>query len=188
VTLPGDPTEELLLEARAAAGDRAALRELYLLHRDAAQRVAFRFLGDEAEARDVVQDVFVTLLSQPSAFTPKARFRTWLWRVVANRCLNRRAKWGFGRSSRRAGEDALAELQDDPGRAPDAALLRAEEEARVRAAIDALPERQRMAVLLSRFEGLSYEEVAAALETSVSSVESLLFRARRALADALGRG
>lgn len=180
-----DPEADLLLAERVAAGDRAALRELYLRHRDAAARVAFRFLGDEAEARDVVQDVFVTLLSQPSAYAPRARFTTWLWRVVANRCLNRRAKAGFRGGARSVGEAELHSLQDDPGRVPEAALLRAEEQARVRAAIEALPERQRLAVLLSRFEGLSYEEIADSLETSVSSVESLLFRARRALAEAL---
>ena len=96
-----DPAEARLAE-RAARGDRAALRELYLLHREAAQRVAFRYLGDEAEARDVVQDVFVTLLTQPAAFAPTARFSTWLWRVVANRCLNRRAKAGFRGGARDA--------------------------------------------------------------------------------------
>jgi RNA polymerase sigma-70 factor (ECF subfamily) len=182
---PVDPAEEARLAERAAAGDRAALRDLYLMHREAAHRVAFRYLGDEAEARDVVQDVFVTLLADPAVFTPKARFSTWLWRVVVNRCLNRRARAAFRDAARDAGEEALLAVRDDPARAPDAALLRAEEEARVRSAIDALPDRQRMAVLLSRFEGLSYEEIAAALDTSVSSVESLLFRARRTLAAAL---
>ena len=114
-----------------------------------------------------------------------ARFSTWLWRVVANRCLNRKAKASWRDGAREAGEGALESLHEDPARAPEASLLRAEEAARVRAAIDALPDRQRMAVLLSRFEELSYEEIAEALETSVSSVESLLFRARRALAAAL---
>lgn len=180
-----DPGDEARLAAGAAAGDRAALRDLYLLHRDAAQRLASRYLGDEAEARDVVQDVFVTLLTQPAAFAPTARFSTWLWRVVVNRCLNRKAKVAWRHGGREAGEAGLEALQEDPDRVPEAALLREEEAARVRAAVDALPERQRMAVLLSRFEGLSYEEIAAALETSVSSVESLLFRARRALTAAL---
>ena len=179
------PEEERRLVERAAAGDRTALRDLYLLHRDSAHRVAVRYLGDEAEARDVVQDVFVTLLAQPGAFEPRARFSTWLWRVVVNRCLNRRAKAGHRRGGREAGEGVLEAVPDDPGRAPEAALASAQEAARVRAAIDALPDRQRIAVLLSRFEGLSYEEIAAALDTTVSSVESLLFRARRALATAL---
>jgi RNA polymerase sigma-70 factor (ECF subfamily) len=181
-----DPEVERRLAERAAAGDRAALRDLYLLHRDAAHRVAVRYLGDEAEARDVVHDVFVTLLSQPAAFEPRARFSTWLWRVVVNRCLNRRAKAAHRGAAGEGPEGALDALEEDPARAPEAALLAAEEAARVRAAVDDLPGRQRMAVLLSRFEGLSYEEVAAAMDTSVSSVESLLFRARRTLAAALG--
>lgn len=185
MTDPDVLAAEALLAARAASGERAALRELYLLHREAAYRVAYRYLGDAAEARDVVQDVFVTLLSQPGAFSPGARFSTWLWRVVVNRCLNRKARAGFRGGARDAGDAELQALSDDHGRGPEAALLQAEEEARVRAAVDALPERQRIAVLLSRFEELSYEEIAAALETSVSSVESLLFRARKALAAAL---
>jgi RNA polymerase sigma-70 factor (ECF subfamily) len=185
MTDPDVPAAEAQLAARAAAGDRAALRELYLLHRGAAYRLAVRYLGDEAEARDVVQDVFVTLLSQPGAFSPKARFSTWLWRVIVNRCLNRREKGGFRGGARDAGDADLHAIPEDAGRSPDAILLRGEAEARVRAAVDALPERQRLAVLLSRFEGHSYEEIASALETSVSSVESLLFRARRALAAAL---
>ena len=185
MTDPDVPAVEALLAARASSGDRGALRELYLAHRDAAWRVAVRYLGDEADARDVVQDVFVTLLSKPDSYSPSSRFSTWLWRVVANRCLNRRAKAGFRGGARDAGAGALEELAEDPGRSPEAALLQAETATRVRAAIEALPDRQRLAVLLSRFEGLSYEEIAAALETSVSSVESLLFRARRALAEAL---
>lgn len=179
--------EEDALVRRAVAGDRSAWRALYEAHQGFVFRVAARFLGDEAEARDVAQDVFVQVFGHLSSYRPAGRFRTYLYRVVANRCLNERARarhrWRAA-GPRRDGEgddDALAAVPDGAG-TPEEQLVRAEEASAVRAAIERLPERQRLAVILSRFEGLSYEEIASALETRVSSVESLLFRARSALA------
>jgi RNA polymerase sigma-70 factor (ECF subfamily) len=173
--------EEEALVQRAVAGDRQAWRALYEAHNAFAFRVAARFLSDEAEARDVAQDVFVQIFSRVSVYRPAGRFRTYLYRVVANRCLNERARAHHQRRASAGDDDALAAVPDGAG-SPEEQLARAQEARRVRAAIARLPERQRMAVILSRFEGLSYEEIAAALETSVSSVESLLFRARQALA------
>jgi RNA polymerase sigma-70 factor (ECF subfamily) len=178
--------EDALVQ-RAIGGDRAAWRALYLEHVDFVFRVAVRFLGDEGEARDVAQDVFVQVFTRVSAYRPAGRFRTYLYRVVANRCLNERAQ---ARQRRRArgpdGDDETLAAIPDRAESPEEQLARAQEARTVRAAIARLPERQRLAVILSRFEGLSYEEIAAALEASVSSVESLLFRARQALARDLG--
>jgi RNA polymerase sigma-70 factor (ECF subfamily) len=177
--------EEGALVGRAVAGDREAWRALYEQHGDFAFRVAARFLADESEARDVAHDVFVDVFTRVSTYRPEGRFRTYLYRVVANRCLNERARV---RHRRRAAagsdEDALAAVPDGAG-SPEDHLARAQEAKRVRAAIARLPDRQRLAVILSRFEELSYEKIAAALETTVSSVESLLFRARRTLAQEL---
>jgi RNA polymerase sigma-70 factor (ECF subfamily) len=179
--------EEAALVQRAVAGDRAAWRALYGAHVAFVFRVAARFLGDEAEARDVAQDAFVQVFTRVSSYRPAGRFRTYLYRVVANRCLNERARVGRRRRASGAGGDdeALAAIPDRAA-SPEEQLARAEEARTVRAAIARLPERQRLAVIYSRFEGLSYEEIARALETSVSSVESLLFRARQALARELG--
>ncbi len=179
--------EEDALVQRAIAGDRAAWRALYEEHDDFVFRVAVRFLGDEAEARDVAHDVFVQVFTRVATYRPAGRFRTYLYRVVANRCLNERAR---ARQKRRApgseGDESALAAVPDPAGSPEEQLGRAQEAREVRAAIARLPERQRLAVILSRFEGLSYEEIAAALETTVSSVESLLFRARQALARDLG--
>lgn len=173
---------EAELVSAALAGDQVAWRALYLAHKEFVYRTAVRFLGDPAAARDLSQDVFVELLAHPGRYRPAARFRTWLYRVVANRCLNERAKVG---NARRADASDALRAVPDAGGSPEERLGRAEERARVRSAIASLPERQRLAIVLSRFEGLSYEEIAAALETTVSSVESLLFRARENLARAL---
>jgi RNA polymerase sigma-70 factor (ECF subfamily) len=167
------------LMALAAKGDRAAWRALYLRHRDGVFSIARRQLGDDAAARDVTQEVFVSLFTHAKSYRPTASFMTFLRRVTANRCINAR-ETAF--TSRREGlaEEALLGVPD-PRPDPQAKLEERQTAAAVQGALAALPPRQRMAVVLSRFEGLSYEEIAAALDCSVSSVESLLFRARQAL-------
>jgi len=175
--------DEAALVARATKGDRAAWRVLYLRHKDFVYRVALRFLGDEAEARDVSQDVFVQVFATASRYRPAGKFTTYLWRVTANRCLNERAR--AHHRLRADADEPAANAEPDEAGTPEDRLARAQTDAAVRAAIAALPERQRLAVILSRFEGLSYAEIASALETSVPSVESLLFRARQRLARAL---
>jgi RNA polymerase sigma-70 factor, ECF subfamily len=174
---------DAVLMARAAEGDRVAWHTLFVRHRDTVFRTALRFLADEAAARDVAQDVFVSLLGHAKSYRPTGRFLSYLRRVTVNRCINARAS---AHEARREGssEAALLEIaHPDPN--PEARLEQLETAATVRAAVAALPPRQRMAVILSRFEGLSYEEIAAALDCSVSSVESLLFRARQTLARTL---
>lgn len=183
----GEPdVDAAALMARAADGDRGAWRELYLAYRDYVFRTALRFLGSEAQAADITQDVFVALFGRARQYKPQARFTTFLFRVVANRCLNERARAHTRLHDDDASKhDALARLSAGPSENPEAHLRRAESAAAVRRAILALTERQRLAVILSRFEGLSYEEIALAMSTSVGTVESLLFRARRKLGELL---
>ena len=172
--------------ARAAEGDRTAWRELYERHRDFVFRAAHRLTGSEAEARDLTQDVFVALFTRARAFKLQGKFTTYLWRVVANRFLNERAK-----ARQRLEDPADERLLQLPGPAelaPDRQLEKRELQEKVRGAILQLPERQRLAVVLHRFEGLAYEGIAEALGCSVSSVESLLFRARQSLAKSLAEG
>jgi RNA polymerase sigma-70 factor (ECF subfamily) len=179
-----DPDDELM--ARAGEGDRAAWKALYVRHRDRVFRIALRFLEEEPSARDATQEVFISLFAHAKSYRPSGSFPSYLRRVTVNRCMNARAS---AHESHRAasGEAALQEAADP---APDAETRLQHEQtaAAVRGAIAALPPRQRMAVILSRFEGLSYEEIAATLECSISSVESLLYRARQGLVRSLGHG
>ncbi len=176
-----DPDGDLM--ARAGEGDRSAWQTLYVRHRDRVFRTALRFLADEPAARDVAQDVFVSVFAHARSYRFTASFVSYLRRVTVNRCINARASAHAARRDP-SGEEALrAAVGHDPG--PEARLEQRETAEAVRAAVAALPPRQRMAVILSRFEGLSYEEIAAALECSISSVESLLFRARQTLARTL---
>jgi RNA polymerase sigma-70 factor (ECF subfamily) len=167
------------LMARTAQGDGRAFRMLAERHAGRALRLARRILGDEALAEDIVQDALLRVWTNAPRWRPEAAFRTWLYRVVVNLCLN---------AKRRPADLPLADGEQiaDPGLAADSQLEARERDRRLVAAIGALPERQRAAIVLSYHEGLSNAEIAAVLDTSVSSVETLLVRARRTLRTRLG--
>lgn len=160
--------------ARAAQGDERAFRVLAERHAGRALGLARRILGNEAMAEDIVQDAFLRVWINAPRWRPQAQFRTWLYRIVVNLCLN---------AKRRAGDlplDAAGHVAD-PAPPADAQLEARERDRRVAAAVDALPERQRAAIVLTYQEGLGNAEVADVLDTSISGVETLLVRARRAL-------
>lgn len=169
------------LMAALARGETAALGELVRRHQDKARALAFRMLGRWDLADDVAQEAFLRVWRAAPRYRPEAKLTTWLYRIVVNLCHDRH---------RRAAR-ALAPLTDDvpePAAEPTPDPLEADERAvRVRRALDALPERQRAAVVLHRYEGLSHREVAEALGATEKAVESLIVRAyaklRRELAD-----
>ena len=175
--MDGPPDHDLM--ARAAQGDERAFRMLALRHAGGAHRVARRILGSEALAEDIVQDAFLRVWINAPRWRPEAAFRTWLYRIVINLCLNAR---------RRPADLPLAVAGDPADPAPDAgaALELRERDETLAAAVDRLPARQRAAIVLTYQEGLSNAEAAAVLGTSVSGVETLLVRARRLLREALG--
>jgi len=175
--MDGPSDHELM--ARAARGDGRAFRTLAERHAGAALRLARRILGNDSMAEDVVQDALLRVWTNAPRWRPEAAFRTWLYRIVVNLCLNAR---------RRAGDLPLeaADQVADAGPAPDEQLGARERDRRLAAAIGELPERQRAAIVLTYQEGLSNADVAEVLDTSVSSIEALLVRAKRTLRAALG--
>ncbi|MGE0708680.1 MAG: RNA polymerase sigma factor [Planctomycetota bacterium] len=183
---PADPDVALML--RLQAGDEAALGELLRRNGPAVLSLAYRYLNDRAGAEDVVQETFLRLYQARERYRPEARFRSYLLRIATNSCLSRLRK--------KRAVSLSGEVDPDSGRSepepvdPDAAapgdpMLRHEMAARVRAAVDQLPERQRLAILLNKFEGLDYQGVADALELTVPATKSLLHRARMALKELL---
>jgi len=167
------PTDHDLM-ARAATGDERAFRLLAERHAGRAFGLARRILGNEAMAEDIVQEAFLRVWINAPRWRPQAQFRTWLYRIVVNLCLN---------AKRRARDLPLAAAEHvaDPAPSADAQLETRERDLRIAAAVDALPERQRAAIVLTYQEGLANAEVADVLDTSISGVETLLVRARRAL-------
>ena len=176
----GDPSDADLMAA-VGRGDMGALGELVRRHQGKAIALAFRTLGRWDLAEDMAQEAFLRVLRAAKRYRPDARFTTWLYRIVVNLCLDHQ------RRARQA-PSALTDDSPEPSAAPSADPLEARERVlRVQRAVEALPERQRMAVVLHRYEGLSHREVAEVTGWSVSAVESLLVRAyaslRKSLAD-----
>jgi RNA polymerase sigma-70 factor (ECF subfamily) len=173
----GIPTDEELM-MQAAEGDMDAFEQLVQRHQRSALSTARRFLGRSALAEDVAQEAFLKILAGASRYRPTARFRTYLYNVIWHLCVD-----SF-RRKRPLALDTLA-LPQEAGDAPDEAALRGERGELVRRAVDELPARQRMALVLKHFEGMSYDEIAEVMECSAGAVDSLLSRARTSLRDSL---
>ena len=163
------------LAAAVAAGDADAFEQLVRKYERPVLSTIYRYVGDRVAAEDVAQEVFLKVWRRAKSFKGRSSFSTWLYRVVVNQSLN------FRRKRARAKNVPLDEAVAAAGPRLDERLDGARKAAAVRAAVDELPPRQRMALILCRFEGRSYREVAEIMRTSTSSVESSLFRARRAL-------
>jgi len=161
--------------ARAGRGDRAAAARLIARHSPKLLTVARRMLGAQAEAEDAVQDAFLKLWIHAARWQPgAAKFETWLYRVTLNACYDR---------LRRRGGEPLEAAADVPDSAPmpDARLDEGALALAVEAALAALPERQRAAILLCHFQDRGNIEAAEIMGLSVEAMESLLARSRRGL-------
>jgi RNA polymerase sigma-70 factor, ECF subfamily len=179
--LPAAPTDAALLD-RFAAGDRAALDELFRRYRTVAYRVAFRFLGREPDALDAVQDAFVKALTNLDRFRGHSSFKTWLLRIVCNAALDvgrQRKRDGWNdRTTRTDTPEAFGPANHPPA---DAGLERADLRRVIDAALAKLPAPQRQTFVLHVDGELSYREVADTLGISIGTVMSRLFYARQKL-------
>ena len=172
------PDEALLV--LYANGDRAAARMLTLRLAPRALGYAARILSDRAEAEDVAQEAMLRLWRvAPQWRQGEARVSTWLYRVVTNLCTDRlRARQRRGTQGGAEEMDAVA----DGGPGVEARMMGADRMAALDEALAALPERQRMAVVLRHIEEMTNPEIAAVMEIGVEAVESLVARGKRALA------
>jgi RNA polymerase sigma-70 factor (ECF subfamily) len=180
-------TVDFSLMERIGAGDHAAFRDLVERHQHAVIGTVAKMLGNSSEAEDIAQQVFLRIWKNAKRYRPDAKFTTYLFTITRNLVFNethRRSRKKEVSSDERE-EFSNHLIEGNPDRQPDAELLQAELQLAVDDAIAALPEAQRMAVVLRRYEQLSYEEIAEVLQLSVSAVKSLLFRARTALRESL---
>lgn len=163
----------------AGRGEPRACAQLVDRHLGRVHRLAARLLDDASEAEDVAQELFLRLWqAAPNWRRGEARVSTWIHTVTLNLCRDRLRR---RRPQLRIDETVEHLLPADESAQPEHCLQSDQREQQLRAAIQALPERQREALLLFHFEGLDQAECAAALDVSVDALESLLARARRAL-------
>lgn len=181
-----DPDVELL--KRVARGDNEAFRALWERHYRLAYSVIYRHIGVQTAAEDLVQEAFLRVYRNAAKWEPTAKFSTWFFTIVSNLCLNYkrdRARDKMRLLSAEEGANPLENLAEAPP--GDDSDDRQHKSALIRAALDELPDNQRMALILSKYENKSYEEIAKILDTTEGAVKSMAARARVTLRDRLKR-
>ena len=181
-------SEELM--ARIAEGDEDAFEILVNRHQTSILNLIYRFIGDRTQAKDLAQEVFIRVWQAAKTYKPEAKFTTWIYRITANLCFNelksaRRKKWFSFNWSDEDGEHTFEETLSDSAPSAEDLLLEKERSRQISDALQNLPDNQRMALVLKRYDDLSYQEIAKVIGCSVSAVESLLVRAKRTLQEKL---
>ena len=167
---------------RTAAGDERAFEELIESHQSPVIRTIAKMLGDASTAEDLAQQVFIRVWQSAPRYAATAKFTTWLMTITRNLVFNETRRRGRARFFPMEHEDGSPrEIPDAISLEPGRNLEEKELQKAIEEAVASLPEQQRLALILRRYEGMDYEEIADVLETTIPSVKSLLFRAREAL-------
>ena len=175
------------LMLRVKEGDNEAFELLVELHQSAVIGTVAKMLGGASEAEDIAQQVFIRIWKSAKRYQPQAKFTTWMFTITRNLVFNetRRRKRKPTVSVEEREEESHQQVEDVHSTTPDQDVLHSELERAVDDAIQALPDKQRLAVVLRRYEEMPYEEIGRVLSMSVPAVKSLLFRARTQLKESL---
>jgi RNA polymerase sigma-70 factor, ECF subfamily len=184
-----EDADDVRLMRLVGRGDTKALEELIEKHQALVAGTVARMLGSNSDVEDIAQQVFIRVWKSARRYVPRAKFTTWLLKITRNLVFNE-----LRRSRRRPHVPLQSEpgaedfpLKDEMNLAPDASLLESELQRKIEEAILQLPDNQRMALVLRRYEQLSYEQIAEVLDLSVPAVKSVLFRARTELRSRLSK-
>jgi len=180
--------DDVSLMLRVKSGDMEAFETLVERHQRRIVGTVAKMLGNESEAEDIAQKVFLRVWRSASRYERRAKFTTWLLTITRNLVFNemrRRQRAKFVPLETDEEDRPQPQFEDTAAMTPSEAVLREEMQAAIDAAIAALPEPQRLAIVLRRYENMPYEEIAQVLKSSVPAVKSLLFRARQDLKEAL---
>ena len=189
--LPGEELTDAEVMLKVKAGDDTAFEFLVQKYRRPMVSFMYRMAHNSAVAEDLAQEVFLRVYRSRANYEATAKFTTWLYRIATNLGMNHTRDT---RHERPENTVSLDEPDDDTGRTPDVAdgtptaeekILRRERLAAIRQRVDALPERQRLAVLMHKFQQMDYRQIAEVLKLSESATKSLLFRAYETLREQL---
>jgi RNA polymerase sigma-70 factor (ECF subfamily) len=186
-----DPASDAAIMLRVAAGDEASFNYLVGRYHRAIIHFLFRMVRNQAVAEELAQEVFLRVYRSRESYRAEAKFTTWLYRIATNLAVNHARDTKHERSAQTIYLDAPDE---ETGTTPDVAdgepsveqkLMRDERMAAIRTHVMELPERQRMAVLMHKYQGMDYRQIGDVLKLSESATKSLLFRAYQTLRDKL---
>lgn len=184
---PIDADAQLMLQFQA--GNVGAFESLFARHSRAIVNFAFRFVRNREVAEELAQEIFLRVYDAVAGYRVEAKFTTWLYRIATNVCLNeiRRPHFRVRHDSIDAADqdERPMQLEDTRRPGPQILLERSAVAAAVKEALEELPEKQRLAFVLNKYQDLSYAEVAAVMQTSEKAVKSLIHRAKEALAEGL---
>ncbi|MEM7305238.1 MAG: RNA polymerase sigma factor [Planctomycetota bacterium] len=173
------------------AGNEAAFDELVVAYSAQVYALLTRFLGPVAAREDLVQEVFLRVIRARDRYQPTARFSTWLYRIVFNICVNEKDRRARRQEVSLEGPSGASEaagaysVEDEQAPDPSSGLEREDAVSAVRRAIAALPEKQRLALVLAKYEELPYAEIARVMDSSEKAIKSLVHRARETLRETL---
>ncbi len=179
--------------ADVSNGDKDAFHDIVVRYQRSVLNLCYRFTGDREASKDLAQDVFLNVYRYASQYKPYAPLSSWIYRIAINRCLNhvrdcRRMRFHATTCSEHSDASSYDYVQGlgPPGsRSPEEQFSAKEMKGSVRKAILELPARQRIAVILHRYHGLRYAEIARVMDCSVAAVEALLVRATEKLRHSL---
>jgi RNA polymerase sigma-70 factor (ECF subfamily) len=190
-TVSLDPSSDAAIMLRAAAGDEEGFNYLAAKYHRPIFHFLFRMVRNQAIAEELAQEVFLRVYRSRQSYRAEARFSTWLYRIATNLAVNHARDTKHERAARNVYLDAPDEQTGttpdvaDDGPSVEQSLLREERMKAIRTHVMALPERQRMAVLMHKYQGMDYREIGEVLKLSESATKSLLFRAYQTLRDKL---
>ncbi|MDR3792357.1 MAG: sigma-70 family RNA polymerase sigma factor [Terracidiphilus sp.] len=191
VTAAIDPGDDAALMLRVATGDESSFNTLVQKYHRPMIHFLYRMVHNQAVAEELAQEVFLRVYRAREGYRAEARFSTWLYRIATNLAVNNARDTRHERSAQTV---YLDEPDAESGTTPDVAsgepsveqrLLREEKFNQIRAHVMALPERQRTAVLMHKYQGMDYRQIGEVLKLSESATKSLLFRAYQTLRDKL---
>ncbi|QAT42891.1 RNA polymerase sigma factor [Aminipila luticellarii] len=177
--------EERALIKRAKEGDEGSFETLLLSCKGKAYNIALRYVKDENDAMDVLQESFIKIFRHLKNFNEESKFETWVYRIVVNACYD------FLRKKKKKYREVSMESEDHPAGAeldipdgappPEEMMLNREESAYILTCLDKIPEEHKKIIILRDITGLSYEQISEILECSIGTVKSRISRARKNL-------